>query len=100
MPSTSIRSRSWVASHSSSKRLSISVIDSARASSGERSRSSCSGYDGPPTPPGEVQFRASRSTRSGTVTAISWATMPPKLVPTTRQVSQPRWSMRAMPSAA
>ena len=48
----------------------------------------------------DVQFSASRSTRSGHVTANSCATIPPKLVPTTRHVSQPTWSSSAAASAA
>ena len=70
------------------------------ASSGGTSRSSCSGALDPPAPPGDVQARQRRSTRSGAVTASSWATMPPKDTPNTRQVSQPTWSSRARASAA
>ena len=71
----------------------------ARSAAG-RSASSCSGYDAPPAPPGEVQTSARRSTRRGHVTANSWATMPPKLTPITRQVAHPRWSSSAAASAA
>ena len=55
-------------------------------SSGLRSASSCSGYEAPPEPPAEVQARTSRRTRSGCRMATSWATMPPKETPKTRQV--------------
>ena len=67
----------------------------AARSSGGRSASSCSGYDARPGPPGDVHTSASRVTRSGHVTAYSWATMPPKLTPTTAHRSQPTWSSSA-----
>ena len=60
----------------------------------------CSGNDDPPAPPADVHSSASRSIRSGAVAASSWATMPPKLMPITRQVSQPTWSITARASAA
>ena len=53
-----------------------------------------------PLPPAEVHTSASRSMRAGAVTAISWATIPPKLTPTRRVVAQPTWSSRASASAA
>ena len=56
----------------------------ARSSAG-RATNSRSGYEAPPTPPGEVQTSARRSTRCGQVTASSCATMPPKLTPITRR---------------
>jgi hypothetical protein len=62
--------------------------------------SSCSGYDDPPSPPGDVHSSASRSTRSGQVTASSWATTPPKLTLASRNVDQPSWSATATASAA
>ena len=74
------------ASHSGVNR--VSSIGTSRSRPARRRagpRSSCSGYDEPPTPPGDVQSSARRSTRSGQVTASSWATIPPKLMPTTRK---------------
>ena len=56
----------------------------------ESAASSCSGYDAPPVPPGDVQSSARRSTRSGHVTASSCATIPPKLTPTTERDPSPR----------
>ena len=45
--------------------------------------------------PMRVQASTNRRTRSGRVTANSWATMPPKETPMTRQDSQPTASSRA-----
>ena len=87
-------------SGSSTVRVSSHATCWARRSSGGRSASVCSGDDDPPAPPGEVQARQSRSMRSGAVTASSWATIPPKDTPRTRQVSQPTWSRRPTASAA
>ena len=90
----------WSASHSGVKRVSSSVAPTAarclRVEAGELVQR----VRGATSPPGEVQARPSRSTRSGWVHASSWATIPPKLTPTTRQVSHPRWSSSAAASAA
>ena len=88
MASTSIRSTGCSASQSCVKRESIRPTAIRARSSGGYSPSRCNGYEGA-GPPGDVHTRASRSTRSGQVTANSWATMPPKLTPTTRHVSHP-----------
>ena len=57
-------------------------------------------YEAPPAPPAEVQARTSRRTRSGCRIATSWATMPPKETPNTRQWSQRRASSSAAASSA
>ncbi len=93
-------STGWLASHSGVNRVSrICTMVAARSSAGTAS-SSWRAYDAPPSPPGDVQSSASRSIRSGQVTASSWATMPPKLTPMTALVAQPRWSRSAAASAA
>ena len=53
------------------------------------SRARAGGTRHRPRPPAEVQARTRRRTRRGCRTVSSWATMPPKDTPTTRQSSQP-----------
>ena len=100
MLSTIARSWGWAASHSGVNRVSSSRSPiAARSAAGE-----C----------GELVQRVRRTARaarrrahqgeplirSGHVTASSWATIPPKLMPTTAHRSQPTWSSSAAASAA
>ena len=55
----------------------------------ELSRARAGGTRHRPRPPAEVQARTRRRTRRGCRIVSSWATMPPKDTPTTRQSSQP-----------
>jgi hypothetical protein len=79
-----------------SRRRSIVWVCSA----GGVDASSSSGYDDPPSPPGDVQHSIRRSMRSGQVTASSCATIPPKLMLNTLAVSQPTWSSKRTASCA
>ncbi len=83
-----------------SQRESRSSICLIARSSGSRSTSSCSGKEAPPAPPADVQARTSRRTCAGCPMASSWATIPPKETPRTRQSSQPTRSRSAAASSA
>ena len=91
--------RGWSASHSGVKRVSRMQADRRRL--GRRQvRELVQRVRRRPAPPGDVHTSTRRANRSGHVTAISWATIPPKLMPTMAQRSQPTWSSRAAASAA